>query len=133
MKVVRSGITRTVVLTKRHAYKLAKGHVSLARGLMANASEWQQRREPYVCGPTWTLAYLVQSYPLAEEGDEDRSGPWSALSGDDGKACSWGWLPGRGWLMIDFDESLRDRDRFWLARIYWWRQERLARKWMALA
>ena len=130
MRVVRTGVTRTVILTRRYAIKvpslrgLGEGRgarqrlASLARGLLANQSEYTWHAyEPWagLVAPvvrSW-LGGLVQVYPRCE--------PWIAtpeqqmamfkrtwlplqLDPDPGdpKADSFGWLAGR-LVRVDYD------------------------------
>lgn len=128
VKLVRSGVTRRVVLTKRWAIKLARGY----RGILANESEWRQRRRPQVNRPLFDLLHVVQ---VSRRADHLAGPNWShellrRHSGDEEKPSSWGNFNGQ-WLLIDFDRAW-EQPRSLLARPYYARQERLARRWSRL-
>jgi hypothetical protein len=146
--IVRSGTNRTVLLSDRWAFKLpwGQGH-SPVRGWLANRSEWRQRLRPDVCRPRWTLGHVVLVMPRAARTAEemlehgDQCPPsfrlWiRAVIGCDGesdetKPCSWGWF-GHRWLLIDFDRAWDESDRGLVGGLYYWNQERLARRWAQL-
>jgi hypothetical protein len=142
-RLVTTGVTRSVVLTPRWAIKLPWGLMhSIIRGWLANRSEWRQRDEPGVCRPIFTLAHLVLVMPRADEVGDDtdwdnllpNSGPWDRFDldqGDSAKPSSWGRF-GDEWVLIDFEKAWDVADRGWVGRLYYGRQERLARKWTTM-
>jgi hypothetical protein len=129
-QVVRSGVTRIVLLTPRYAFKLPRGY----RGVLANESEWSQRHRPDVNSPLRSPLHLVQISRRAEK--LFPGGTWAeereaeGYSQEEAKSHSWGRFGDR-WLLIDFDRAWAE-PRGLLARPYYARQERLARKWMKL-
>jgi hypothetical protein len=54
----------------------------------------------------------------------------TGLEGDERKGSSWGRF-GSTWLLIDFDRAWEE-PRGVVGALYYGRQERLARRWMAL-
>lgn len=149
MSIDRSGVTRTVMLTRRSAIKVPKS----VRGWLANRSEWKQRNRPDVARPTWSLLFFAQRYPLAlftgwwdpedchipaavpsgllvdPEEDWDPHAP-CGHSNEEAKGSSWGRYEGK-WLLIDYDRAWQE-PRGFVGGLYYGRQERLARKWATL-
>lgn len=120
--IVRRGITRTVVLTRRYAIKLPslrsygqglEGRLwSIARGLLANQSEkeWAgyEANRGLVCPVlrSW-LGGLTQVYPRCAplRGDEAEADlPRLDPNPGDDKPTNFGWLNGRI-VRIDYDMS----------------------------
>lgn len=143
--IVRRGTNRTVVLAGEWAFKLPWGRGrSPVRGWLANRSEWRQRLRPDVCRARCTLGHVVLVMPrcvctaadMLEHGDQypPSFALWvKALIGcpddtDETKPCSWGWF-GHRWLLIDFDRAYDEDDRGLVGGLYYWHQERLARRW----
>lgn len=142
MQIVRSGVTRNVILTKRYAIKVPcrrwgsrapwKWIGPLVRGWLANQSEWRQRHRRRVNPPLFTLFHFATWYRRAEEvstWDTDNA-PQATMRRyrvEERKGSSWGRF-GRRWLLIDYD---RCWERPWglVARFYYWPQERMFRKW----
>lgn len=135
MQVVRSGITRWVILIGPVAIKVPRNDYAV-RGWLANRSEWKTRHRPEVNRPILTLGHVVTVYPRAERiATPDDAGPFGAsdrftYDGDEQKPANWGWFGDR-WKLIDFDRSWDD-PRGLVGALYFGRQERLARKWMRL-
>lgn len=143
MKVCR-GVTRTVFVGRRWVVKVPRIHWSLspemgtapwwcfARAWLANRSEWRQRDRTGVARPVLTFGHLAVVFPAAFRvaPDDGEVGPWCDHSGDEGKGSSWGYFPGEGWLLIDYDRAWEQDDRGLVGGIYYGRQERLARKWV---
>mgnify|MGYP001560855129 CR=1 FL=1 len=140
----RWGVTRTVFVGRRWAVKVPSlHHRNLVRGWLANRSEWRQRHRTDVYRPLLTLGHLALVFPaaneLAVEGDWAEptfDGPWTGHEDieenrDERKPSSWGRF-GNRWLIIDFDRAWQQHDRGLIGRLYYGRQERLARRWMAL-
>jgi hypothetical protein len=128
MTVVRRGITRTVVLTKRRAYKmpslrrygdgLAGLLWSISRGILANQSEatwWRNSADPSLCPVlhSW-LGGIINVYPrcepfvaTAEQAAAMQAREWVPVEskwpapGDD-KPDNFGVLGGRV-VRIDYD------------------------------
>lgn len=144
---IKRGVTRTVVLTKRWAFKLpgGLGHAWL-RGWLANRSEWRQRNRPDVARPRLTLCHLVVVFPRAIHTGSDRLDPieqelplWTQdgrYSAEEAKPSSWGAFDcpcGCGylrWMLVDFDRAWQQDSRGLVGSLYFGRQERMARKWM---
>jgi hypothetical protein len=144
---VRRGVTRAVVVGRRWVVKFPRlqlfsrspetriAHSRLGwatRGWLANRSEWRQRHRPDVAQPVLTLGHLAVVFPAAARvGGDDIAGPWLDPHGrrdDECKPDSWGLFPD-GWRIIDFDHSWEEDDRGVVGRLYYGRQERLARQW----
>lgn len=130
LKVERNGVTRIVILAGPWAFKIARGW----RGWLANQSEWRRRRAPQVNPPIATAVHFVAVYPRAELElaalptwvYSDKLG----LNRDEQKWTSWGRVNGR-LVLLDFDRAWEEPS--WpLGRLYYWNQERLARKWSKL-
>lgn len=130
IQVVRTGVTRTVVLIGAWALKVPK-RTYLVRGWLGNRSEWRQRNREGVASPVFTLAHVVLVMPRAE-----RTWPepyrWESTGddGDEGKGSSWG-LFGVHWLLIDYDRYW-EHPRGLVGGVYLANQERLGRKWSKL-
>lgn len=143
------GVTRTVWRVGSWAVKVPGGLACkpgwrpvlwpLVRGWLANRSEWQQRWRATVNRPVWTVGYVLQGYRVAELaslGDPE----WHArrvfledlhlYSDEELKHTSWGKVDGH-WVLLDFDRCW-EPPRGWVGGVYWWRQERLGRKWSKL-
>ena len=132
------GVTRSVWLTRRWAIKVPSRYGWGVRGWLANQSEWHQRRDPAVVAAVFTFAHVVAVYPRAARiGSADEPGPWDhAPPGDEAKPSSWGWYPSahtsRGtWRLVDYDRCWA-QPRTVVAALYFGRQERMARRWLAL-
>lgn len=135
MRLIRSGITRNVILTRHWAIKVPNSYAWGVRGWLANRSEWRQRRRPDVNPPVFTLAYVVSVYRRAVTFTAFREtdpGPWQTHQGDEAKPSSWGCPPASSWRLIDYDRAWAQEDRGWIGALYFGRQERLARRWMNL-
>lgn len=136
MKIVH-GVTRSVILTERLAIKLpwGQGHMPL-RGWMANRSEWHQRYRLDVNPPGASLLHLalvsrrISTVDDWEQWDLEVM-PWLVFCGysaEEAKPSSWGLFNDR-WLLIDYDRCWQ-HPRGLVGGIYYWNQERLARKWL---
>lgn len=131
IQVVTTGVSRTVVLAGRWAFKVPSRRGGFIRGWLANRSEWVQRDREGVARPVLTLGHVVLVMPRAE-----RTWPepyrWESYGddGDEGKGSSWG-LFGEHWLLIDYDRYW-EHPRGLVGGLYVANQERLSRKWMKL-
>lgn len=132
-------MTRTVFVGRRWAVKVPtlRYRRNVLRGWLANRSEWRQRKQRGVARPVATLFHFAMVMPAAVcvggEADPFWGEPWLERDGDDGKPCSWGWFPnGGGWKLIDYDRAWESGDRGLVGGVYYWRQERKARRWMNL-
>jgi hypothetical protein len=122
MKVVRTGISRTVILVGRYAVKIpatrrgtgalgTRGRIwSFAHGILANLSEQEWSDTPGVCPVLYGFAGLVNVYPRCEpvtiqheQVDYDAIG---FLGECDRKPDNVGWLNGR-MVWVDYDMSGR--------------------------
>lgn len=145
MKRLGAGVTRTVYEIRGRAVKVPWGLAgyrpkAIVRGILANRSEWQQRDDVNVHAPLRTLAYVVNVYPVAEVVPRGRwwiwdvrESIWAEFMGytpEEAKPSSWGCVNGR-WALIDYDRCWDD-PKGWLGAIYYWDEERLARKWARL-
>lgn len=135
MTVNRSGVTRTVIVTRRWAVKLAWGRCGPLRGWLANRSEWVRRDRPRVLAASFTLCHFITWYRRADEvgtwdPEDAPQASMRRLRTEERKGSSWGRFGGR-WLLIDYDRAWQD-PRGWVGGWYYGRQERLARKWMRL-
>lgn len=143
---VARGVTRTVVVGRRWAVKIARPSWRLSpemgltpwgtfiRSWLANRSEWRQRDRPGVARPVATVGHVLVVFPAARAvAVEGLMGPWcDRADGDEAKPSSWGHFPGEGWLLIDFDRCWEAADRGWVGGLYYRHQERLARRWADL-
>lgn len=118
MRVVRTGITRTVILTRRYAIKVPSlrggslgGHrgrlEGLAKGLLANQSEYQWHTfEPWrggVAPVLWSwLGGLVQIYPRCDPLPPGSDMPVLELEPGDRKPDNFGVLDGKI-VRLDYD------------------------------
>lgn len=132
VEVVWTGVTRVVVLWRGWAVKLPRGY----RGVLANESEWRQRRRPDVNPPVFTLAHLAMVSRRADALMPWGDGSWmvdrqaDGYSNEEAKESSWGRF-GRVWRLIDYDRAWQE-PRTLLARPYYARQEWLGRRWARL-
>lgn len=129
---VRRGVTRTVYLWGRWAFKVPGGYGNHGlRGWLANRSEWRRRKGRRKCRPVATLLHFVLVMPRAERVAEfGEPGPWDGKHcGDARKASSWGRFGGE-WLQLDYDLSWCQRDRGLVGALYYGMQERRARRLM---
>ena len=131
------GITRTVLVTDNYAIKVPSlHHRLLVRGWLANRSEWKQSWRTDVHPPLYTLGHVVTVYraALTLDGLDSSTAPWQDIppryTGDEAKRSSWGVVAGR-LALIDYDRAWED-PRGIIGGVYYWRQERLARKWARL-
>lgn len=153
-----SGVTRIVLLAGKYAIKVPYPRKPL-RGWLANRSEWIQRDRPDVNRPILTIGHLAAVYPrvlfqgtwdpencpfqavvpsgLEPDEDWDPHTP-SGYSREEAKGQSWGhggqaWGHGTRirWCLIDWDRAWQ-HPRGWIGGLYYWKQERLSRKWAAL-
>lgn len=143
--IVRSGVTRLVIVTRRYVVKMPRFRSYAVRGWLANRSEWQQRRRAGVAAPLVTVAHLLTLYRRADEvGNWDPElAPGFArvfrvdddgtqqLNYEESKGSSWGRFGDR-WLLIDYDRAWEE-PRGLVGKIYYGRQERAARRWMRAA
>lgn len=134
LRVIRSGVTRVVVLVGPWAIKIVRLRSSMGfiRSWLANESEWRRRRAPGVNGPIATVVHLIAVYPRAEEiGRWDPEDcPFPVEGNEERKGSSWGRVDGR-WLLVDFDRAWEERT--WpVGWLYYWNQDRLGRKWAKL-
>lgn len=120
MKVVRCGITRTVVLAGRWAVKvpsLRGGSYgprsvlwSLTAGIQANLSEREWSGTPGTCPVRWSLLGLVNVYrrcvPVPDGADVDYDSTGWPYDTDrmDRKPDNVGYLDGR-LVWLDYDQS----------------------------
>lgn len=131
-------MTRTVFVGRRWAMKVPtlRYRRNMLRGWLANRSEWRQRKRRDVARPVATLFHLVLVMPSAYcTGDQLQGkleGPWFDRAGDEAKPCSWGWFRDRGWRLVDYDAAWEPGDRGLVGGVYYWIQERRARRWMRL-
>lgn len=155
MKRLGAGVTRTVYEIHGRAVKVPWGLdglrpawrtspfpsvKQLVRGILANRSEWKQRDDVNVHAPLLTFGYVVNVYPVAEvvprgrwDAWDDAEGIWALFMGytpEEAKPSSWGCVDER-WALIDYDRCWDD-PKGWLGAIYYWDEERLARKWARL-
>lgn len=140
MVIVRSGITRTVLLVGRWAIKVPRlSYAYGVRGWLANRSECKQFARHGVNPPLTTLGHFATVYRRADRclsEDEMRDRPelmngdlW--LGGDEDKASSWGWF-GNELRLIDYDRAWH-HPRGIVGGLYFGHQERIARRLMAEA
>lgn len=122
MRVIRIGVTRTVVLVGRWAVKVptlrgipigdGRGRVAgVCRGLLANQSEYVWSTfEPWagkIAPVRWSLLFgLVQVYPRCQPLADGERGPLPRLDPCPGdiKPDNFGWLGGRV-VRVDYDLS----------------------------
>lgn len=118
---IRRGITRTVILTPRHAIKLpslrrhGKGLAgmlwSFSRGISANLSEREwSGYSPALCPVRWSLAGLVNVYPRCEpvtEEPDDYYAIANMLGPMDKKPENLGILDGR-MVWVDYAMDWND-------------------------
>lgn len=124
MRVIRTGVTRTVILIGRWAVKVptlrgvttcdARGRLAgVCRGLLANQSEyvwhsyepWAGRVAPVL--RSWLLGF-VQVYPRCEPLADGDRGPLPRLvpCPGDVKPDNYGRVGGHGWVVrVDYDMS----------------------------
>lgn len=137
MKIVKTGVSRNVILTERYAIKYPKPVFfwPFIRGWLANQSEWRQRKRRRVARPVFTLFHFFVWYPRAKY-----IGLWPSwdapdftygMSEEERKGSSWGNFSFHEWKLIDFDRAW-ENPRGVIGRVYYWRQERLGRKWSKL-
>lgn len=147
MRRVTTGVTRTVYVGRRWAFKVPRldlaglrpgqHRVGLVRGWLANRSEWRQRHRPDVARPVATLGHLVLVMPAADHVPPNDSPPpcapawWPGESADEAKGSSWG-LFGTEWKLIDFDRAWTEHDRGLVGRLYYAGQARKGRRWARL-
>ncbi|ANZ35236.1 hypothetical protein BBK82_03260 [Lentzea guizhouensis] len=119
---VRRGVTRTVLLAGRWAFKFPslRSHGkrlrgvmwSLARGLSANLSEAEWSGQEGLCPVLWSAAGLVNVYPRCEPASEDLTDDVYAAIGFNGpmdkKPANLGWLNGT-LVWVDYDMNWNDR------------------------
>lgn len=138
MRIVRTGVTRTVILTRSYAIKVPRSRDLryfgwFLRGWLANQSEWRQRSREGIARPVFTLFHFVTWYPRADEIGtwEPSQSDWYAAENDKDeiKGSSWGKF-GESWRIIDYDRSWHPDFRSRLGQLYFGRQERMARKWL---
>lgn len=123
MRIIRTGISRTVILTRRYAIKVPslrggcgsgpRGRLwSFAHGILANLSEREWSDTPDVCPVLWCLLGLVNIYPRCEPlpepcGEIDYDAIGIVGPAGDKKPDNLGLLDGRI-VWIDYDMSGRD-------------------------
>jgi hypothetical protein len=130
---IRRGVTRTVILTRRHAVKvpslraygggIAGALWSICRGILANQAEaewWRNadsKTRTMLCPVRWSLAGVVNVYPRCEpfEANDEQQlamfdGNWRPLDPDpapgDEKPDNYGWLTENGarrLVRVDYD------------------------------
>jgi hypothetical protein len=153
--IVRKGITRIVFVGRRWAIKMPRRYDSRfwlwwVRGWLANQSEWRQRDRPDVARPVFTLFHIALVFPAAIEVGNDKieggrivggPGPWLTFEerclsfeerddhADEMKPSSWGRFAD-GWKIIDFDRAWHSNHRSLAGKLYYERQERMARRWI---
>lgn len=126
--MIAHGITRTVLLVGPWAVKVPSArHRMIVRGWLGNRSEWIQRWRSDVNPPLVTLGYLVNVYRRADWTGAGCEGLPDGYDGDEAKPSSWGRFPS-GWLLIDYDRAWQAPHGL-VGRVYYGRQERMARRW----
>lgn len=118
--VNRRGVTRTVILTKRHAIKVPSMRGgwrgprallwSLTSGIQANLSEWEWSGMPGTCPVLWSFAGLVNVYPRCAPVPDGADVDYDAIGfpyGTDRKPDNVGYLDGR-LVWVDYDMSAGD-------------------------
>lgn len=120
MRVNRRGITRTVLLTKRHAIKFpslrggSRGPRaflwSLTSGIQANLSEWEWSGMPGTCPVKFSAWGLVNVYPRCEPVADGTEVDYDSIGfnyATDRKPDNVGYLDGR-LVWVDYDMSAGD-------------------------
>lgn len=129
MKIIRTGVSRTVVLVARWAVKVPslrggtggyRGWLtgmmwSFTRGIQANISEaewWRNDHDDGLCPVLWSLLGLVNVYPRCDAVDEntrdiDYDKIARFLPATDKKVSNLGWL-GPRLMWVDYDMSTTD-------------------------
>lgn len=143
---VGKGVTRTVWSLGPNWVVKIPNWGCLVRGYLANQSEWRQRHRPDVAPPVLSIFNVALIMGRAERNlltHVERIGPPADIQitedgvdghrGDEAKLCSWGYYPESGWRLIDYDRAWDPDQRSPITgRLYYWNQERLARKWSKL-
>jgi hypothetical protein len=145
VKLCTDGVTRLVILVGPWALKLPRGMFRdrrwfgwWIRGWLANRSEWRQRHRSDVCPLMATVGHFVL---IARRGEPVDREAWEdsvvdvlvdyGYSWEEAKASSWARFDGRA-LLVDFDRAWQQGDRGWIGGWYYGRQERAARRWLAM-
>jgi hypothetical protein len=121
VRIIRSGVTRTVILIGRYAIKVPslRGGVygvreligGWCRGVLANDSEREWSGQPGTCPVLWSLLGLVNVYPRCEPvhlADDQIDYDAIGFPGPtDRKPDNLGYLHGR-LVWVDYDMSWND-------------------------
>jgi hypothetical protein len=141
-KRIGRGVTRSVYKVGNKAVKLPNGYAGylpwkLLRGIMANQSEWNQRKtRDDIVKPLWTIFWVVQAYPIAKAPESGQT-MWDVAmrlelieqgySAEEAHYMAWMWLDDR-LLLVDYDRS-DEEPRTRLAKLYFWNEDRKYNKW----
>lgn len=118
MRVASNGMSRTVVLIGRYAFKFPWGSFPgshwrmFLRGLLANMNEariWSVTRSPLICPIIWSApgGFLIVARRCEAVSNEEFHGldtaAWDRWPVERNKADSFGWLGGR-LVAIDYGD-----------------------------